>query len=74
MVKFYVGEMRSYRVDLGRGEEELYVIERLDCVLSADNQPAIDCLDEALRRSYRDFVRSDNSVRTLVDFSVLQES
>lgn len=74
MVKFYVGEMRSYRVDLGRGEEELHVIERLDCVLSADNQPAIDCLDEALRRSYRDFVRSDNPVRTLVDFSVLQES
>lgn len=74
MVKFYVGEMSSYRVDLGRGEEELHVIERLDCVLSADSQPAIDCLDEALRRAYRGFVRSDNSVRTLVDFSVLQES
>lgn len=71
MVKFYVGEMSSYKLNLGRGEEEVLVLERLDCVLSAETDKAVECLDEALRSGYRDFTRSDNLVRTLVDISVL---
>lgn len=71
MVKFYVGAMSSYLVNLDRGTEELHVLERLDCVLSADTQQAIDCLDESLRRSEKDFIRSDNPVRTLISSDVL---
>lgn len=70
MVKFYVGEMSSHRVDLGCGQEEVHVLERLNCVLVADTAAAVICLDEALRRGYQDFIRSDSSVRTLVDMSV----
>ena len=70
MVKFYVGEMSSHWVDLGCGQEEVHVLERLNCVLVAHNDSAADCLDEALRRGYQDFIRSDSSVRTLVDLNV----
>lgn len=70
-VKFYVGEMSSYLVNLGRGEEELHVLERLDCVLSADTRLAIDCLDESLRKANKSFIRSDNPVRTVVDFNAM---
>jgi hypothetical protein len=68
MVKFYVGKMSSYRL----GEEEVHVLERVDCVLLADTPAAVECLDDALRRSHQDFIRSDNTVRTLVDFSVFK--
>ena len=73
MVKFYVGEMSSYKVDLGSGLEEVHVLERVDCVLLADTKAEVDCLDNALRRSFQDFVRSDTTTRTLVDFNVFQE-
>lgn len=68
MVKFYVGEMSSYRL----GEEEVHVLERVDCVLVADTPAAAECLDDALRCATQDFIRSDNIVRTLVDFNVFK--
>ena len=68
MVKFYVGEMSSYRL----GEEEVHVLEQLDCVLVADTPAAVECLDDALRCASQDFIRSDNTVRTLVDFNIFK--
>ena len=70
MVKFYVGEMSSHWVDLGCGQEEVHVLERLDCVLIAATTTEVDCLDKALRRGYQDVIRSDSPVRILVDFNV----
>ena len=70
MIKFYVGRISSHLTDLGCGQEEVHVLEQLNCVLVAHDAPAVDCLDEALRRGYQDFIRSDSSVRTLVDMSV----
>jgi hypothetical protein len=73
MVKFYVGEMSSYKVDLGSGLEEVHVLVQLDCVLVADTPAAVECLDDALRCASQDFIRSDTTTRTLVDFNVFEE-
>lgn len=67
-VKFYVGEMSSHWND----RREVHVLERLDFVLSADNERGIAFLDTLLREAQRDFIRSDNQCRTLVDISILE--
>ena len=67
-VKFYVGEMSSHWND----RKEVHVLERLDFVLSADNERGIAFLDTLLRETQRDFIRSDNQCRTLVDISILE--
>lgn len=72
MVKFYVGEMSSHQIDLGLGLEEVHVLVQLDCVLVADTPAAVECLDDALRCASQDFIRSDNTVRTLVDFNLFK--
>ena len=65
VVKFYVGEVNSYRTDFGRGEEEVLIVGDLDCILSANTQEAVDRLDETLRRADKSFVRSDCNYRIL---------
>jgi hypothetical protein len=67
-VKFYVGEMSSYRID----DEEIHILESLDCVLTAEGHRAVSCLDGLLRDAQRDFIRSDNKARTLVALSVFE--
>jgi hypothetical protein len=67
-VKFYVGEMSSRWGD----GEELHILQRLDFVLSADNEDGIAFIDVALRRAQKEFIRSDNQFRTLVDISILE--
>ena len=67
-VKFYVGEMSSHWDD----GKEVHVLERLDFVLSVDNEEGIAFIDEALRGAQRDFIRSDNEHRTLADISILE--
>ena len=65
-VKFYVGEMSSRWGD----GEELHILQRLDFVLSAD-EDGIAFIDVALRGAQKEFIRSDNQFRTLVDISIL---
>ena len=67
-VKFYVGEMSSHWND----NREVHVLERLDFVLSANNEKGIAFLDAMLREAQRDFIRSDNEYTTLVDISILE--
>lgn len=67
-VKFYVGEMSSRWGD----GEELHILQRLDFVLSADNEKGIAFLDATLREAQKDFIRSDNECTTLVDISILE--
>lgn len=67
-VKFYVGEMSSHWDD----GKEVHVLERLNFVLSADNEEGVAFIDAALRRAQKDFIRSDNECRTLADISVLE--
>lgn len=67
-VKFYVGEMSSRRFN----GEEFHILERLDFVLSANNEKGIAFLDAMLREAQRDFIRSDNEYTTLVDISILE--
>lgn len=67
-VKFYVGEMSSRWGD----GEELHILQRLDFVLSADNEEGVAFIDAALRGAQKDFIRSDNEYTTLVDISILE--
>ena len=67
-VKFYVGEMSSHWDD----GKEVHVLERLNFVLSADNEEGVAFIDAALRGVQKDFIRSDNECRTLADISVLE--
>ena len=67
-VKFYVGEMISRWGD----GEELHILQRLDFVLSADNEEGVAFIDAALRGAQKDFIRSDNEYTTLVDISILE--
>lgn len=67
-VKFYVGEMSSHWND----RKEVHVLDRLDFVLSANNERGIAFLDTLLREAQRDFIRSDNEYRTLFDISILE--
>ena len=67
-VKFFVGEMSSRWGD----GEELHILQRLDFVLSADNEDGIAFIDVALRGAQKEFIRSDNQFRTLVDISILE--
>jgi hypothetical protein len=69
-VKFYVGEMSSHWND----RKEVHVLDRLDFVLSADNERGIAFLDTLLREAQRDFIRSDNEYRTLFDISILEDA
>lgn len=66
-VKFYVGEMSSHWND----RKEAHVLERLDFVLSADNEEGIAFIDASLRNAEKEFIRSDNRCRTLADISLL---
>ena len=67
-VKFYVGEMSSHWND----RKEVHVLERLDFVLSADNEEGVAFIDAALRGAQKEFIRSDNEHRTLFDVSILE--
>lgn len=67
-VKFYVGEISSHNTY----GEEVHVLERLDCVLTIEGEKAIGLMDAALREARKEFIRSDNPYRTLVDISVLE--
>ena len=69
-VKFYVGEMSSHWND----RKEVHVLDRLDFVLSANNERGIAFLDTLLREAQRDFIRSDNEYRTLFDISILEDA
>lgn len=66
-VKFYVGEMSSRRLN----SEEFHILERLDFVLSANNEKGVAFLDAMLREAQRDFIRSDNEHTTLADIILL---
>ena len=68
-VKFYVGEMSSHWND----RKEVHVLDRLDFVLSANNERGIAFLDTLLREAQRDFIRSDNEYRTLFEGDVCPE-
>ena len=67
-VKFYVGEMSSHWDD----GKEVHVLERLDFVLSADNEEGVAFIDAALRGAQKEFIRSDNEHRTLFDVSIME--
>ena len=69
-MKFYVGEMSSNWND----RKEVHVLDRLDFVLSANNERGIAFLDTLLREAQRDFIRSDNEYRTLFDISILEDA
>jgi hypothetical protein len=69
-VKFYVGELSSHWND----RKEVHVLDRLDFVLSANNERGIAFLDTLLREAQRDFIRSDNEYRTLFDISILEDA
>ena len=71
-IKFYLGEVSSHHVYLGRGLEEVHVLERVDCVLTVETEDAADYLENALRHSNQSFIRSDTTTRTLVDFNVFK--
>lgn len=67
-VKFYVGEMSSRWGD----GEEFHILQRLDFVLSADNEEGVAFIDAALRGAQKEFIRSDNEHRTLFDVSIFE--
>lgn len=69
MVKFYIGEVSSYRND----GTEIHVLERLDCVLTVEGEKAIELMDAALREAWKGFIRSDSEYRTVFDMSILEE-
>ena len=67
-VKFYIGEVGSYKIY----GAEVHVLEHLDCVLTIEGEKEIAFMDDALRKAQKEFIRSDNPYRTLVDISVLE--
>lgn len=69
MVKFYIGEVSSYNTY----GVEIHVLERLDCILTVEDEKAIASMDAALREARKDFIRSDSEYRTLFDMSILEE-
>jgi len=57
MIKFYIGEMSSHY----DGNQEVHVIERIDCLLYAETEQAAKYLGDLLRAAHKDYIRSDNT-------------
>ena len=68
-VKFYVGAMESNFWD----GEEIHILTRLDYVLTAYIDTEVANIDTMLRASDKEFIRSDNKVRTFVEFDILNQ-
>ena len=68
MVKFYVGEMSSHWC----GVQEVHILERLNFVLSAEDESGAAFIDSSLREANMEFIRSDNKIRTLFEMGTLE--
>lgn len=74
-VKFFVGEMESEIVDVGRGNgEERHYLTRLDFVIEAKDSEAPPQIDRLLRDANRDFIRSDTRYRTFVALDIFLDA
>jgi hypothetical protein len=72
-IKFYVGAMRSDYATIHGLTEEVHFLTRLDYVFTADNEKEVEIIDAMLRRSNKEFIRSDNEVRTYVALDIFNK-
>ena len=69
-VKFYVGTMSSDYATIHSETVEVHFLTRLDRVLTAYSPEGAAALDKSLRDDCREFIRSDNNVRTFVALDI----
>ena len=72
-VKFYVGRMESDFTTIYGEREEVHFLTRLDCVLTASDEKGAEVLNGLLRGADKEFIRSDNEVRTFVALDIFNE-
>jgi hypothetical protein len=72
-IKFYVGAMRSDYATIHGLTEEVHFLTRLDYVLTADNELEVEVIDAMLRRSNKEFIRSDSDFRTYVALDIFNK-
>jgi len=71
--KFYVGAMESDYATTHGEREEVHFLTRVDCVLTASDENGAEILNKLLRGADKEFIRSDNPVRTFVRLDVLNQ-
>jgi hypothetical protein len=72
-IKFYVGAMRSDYATIHGLTEEVHFLTRLDYVLTAGNELEVEVIDAMLRRSNKEFIRSDSDFRTYVALDIFNK-
>lgn len=72
-VKFYVGAMGSDYATIHGERREVEFLTRLYCVLTANNDKEAELIDSLLHAADKEFIRSDNNVRTFVRLSILNQ-
>ena len=76
-IKFYIGNISSHFLDLGFGEQEVHLLDRLDFTLTAANPREATIIENLLHDANSahsekwDYIRSDNNHITLVSLEVL---
>ena len=70
-IKFYVGAMESDYITIFGQREEAHILTQLDYVLTASSEKEAAIIDALLRDADKEFIRSDNKVRTFVEFDIL---
>lgn len=69
-VDFYIGETGSYFDSDGNESRILFTLK---CILTAQTKDQIDALEEVLKNSSEDFIRSDSETRLLAHFDILNK-
>jgi hypothetical protein len=72
-IKFYVGAMRSDYATIHGLTEEVHFLTELDCVLTADNEKEAEFIHDLLDRSNKEYIRSDNEIRTYVALDIFNK-
>jgi hypothetical protein len=72
-IKFYIGAMRSDYATIHGLTEEVHFLTGLDYVLTAGNELEVEVIDAMLRRSNKEFIRSDSDFRTYVALDIFNK-
>lgn len=72
-IHFYVGAMESDHMTVFGQREEVHVLTQLDFVLTANSEKEAKIIDALLRAANKEFIRSDNKMRTFVELHILNQ-